>query len=92
MLKIFPETNIMLSLVVVNATQICPITITQYIKEKVKYPLVSIAANTDYMMPVCGDHVRFHGLEPAVGLHPALWMADYTISTICHYLPNHTAW
>jgi len=26
----------------------------------------------------CGAHLRFAGLEPAVGLRPALWTVDYT--------------
>jgi len=32
--------------------------------------------------------LRSRGLEPAVGLHPALWMVDHTSSTTCHYLPG----
>ena len=33
-------------------------------------------------------HLPFHGLEPAVGLHPALWTVDHTSSTTCRYLPG----
>jgi len=57
-------------------------------KVQVKIPLVSITANTDYTMPGCGTHHGFHGLEPAVGLHPALWTTDHTTSTTCWYLPG----
>jgi len=35
--------------------------------------LVSIVANTDYMTSGAGVHPRFHGIVPAVGLHPTLW-------------------
>jgi len=35
-----------------------------------------------------GAYLRFCGLEPAVGLHPALWMVDHTSSTTCRYLPG----
>jgi len=53
---------------------------------KVKYPLISIATNTDHTMPGCSNHLRFHGLEPTVGMHLALWVVDHTTSTTCHYL------
>ena len=33
--------------------------------------MVSTAADTDHAMPGCGTHLRFTGLEPAVGLCPA---------------------
>jgi len=45
--------------------------------------MVSIVANTDYTTLGAGAHLRFHGLEPAVGLHPALWTVDHTSSTTC---------
>jgi len=32
----------------------------------------SIVANTDYTTLGCGAHLPFHGLEPAVGLHPVM--------------------
>jgi len=60
--------------------------------------MVTIVANTDHMTLRAGAHLRFHGLEPAVGLHPALWMVDLTSSITCRYLPgftpvpNYTAW
>ena len=30
---------------------------------------------------------RFTGLEPAVGLHPALWTVDHISCITCPYLP-----
>jgi len=50
--------------------------------------MVSIVANTDYTTLGAGAHLPFHGLEPAVGLHPALWTVDHTSSTTCRYLPG----
>jgi len=50
--------------------------------------MVSIVANTDYTTLGAGIHLRFHDLEPAVGLHPALWTEDHTSSTTCRYLPG----
>ena len=60
--------------------------------------MVNVVANTDYTMLGVGAHLHFHGLEPAVGLQPVLWMVDHTTSTTCHCLPavtpvtNHTVW
>ena len=48
--------------------------------------LVSLAAQTAYATPGCGAHLHFTGLEPAVGLRPALWTLDHTSSTICRCL------
>ena len=48
--------------------------------------MVSIAADTDHAMPGCGAHLCFTGLEPVVGLHPALWTVDHTSSVTCRYL------
>ena len=60
-----------------------------YIKvKKVKCPLVSIVAHTDYATPGSCAHLRFHGLEPAVGLRPVLWTVDHTTSITCRYLPS----
>jgi len=36
----------------------------------------------------CGAHLRFHGLELAMGLHPVLWPVHHTTSTTCRYLPS----
>jgi len=55
--------------------------------EKVKYPLFSGPIATEYTAQGYGAYLRFHGLEPAVGLHPRLWTADHTTSTTCRYLP-----
>jgi len=55
---------------------------------KVPHPLVSIVAHADYTMPGCGAHLRFDGLELAVGLHSALCTVDHTSSTTCRYLPG----
>ena len=66
--------------------------------KKIKLPMVSIVADTDYTTSGCGAHLRSHGLEPAAGLQPTLWMVDHTTSTTCHYLPgftpvpSYTAW
>jgi len=43
--------------------------------------MVSIVANTDYTTLGAGAHLCFHGLEPAVGLHPLLWTTDHASST-----------
>ena len=51
-------------------------------------PLVSIVAHTDYATPGCCAHLRFHGLEPAVGLRAVLWTVDHTSSITCRYLPS----
>jgi len=40
--------------------------------KKVKLPMVSIVTDTDYTTSGCGAHLRSHGLEPAVGLHPVM--------------------
>jgi len=40
----------------------------------------------DYTTPGCGAHLRFHGLEPAEGLHMALRTVGHTTSTTCCYL------
>jgi len=42
----------------------------------------------DYATPGCDAHLGFTGLEPAVGLRPALWTADHTSSIACRYLPG----
>ena len=39
-------------------------------------------------MPGCGSHLCFTGLEPAVGLCPALWTVDRTSSVSCRYFPS----
>ena len=54
-------------------------------------PMVSIAADTDHAMPGCAvlAHLCFTGLEPEVGLHPALWTVDHTSSITCRYLPGY---
>ena len=44
--------------------------------------------HTDYTMPGCSAHIRFTGLEPAVGLHPALWTVHHISSTTTHYLAD----
>ena len=54
--------------------------------KKVKLPVVSIVADTDFTTSGCGAHLRLHGLEPAVGLHPALWTVDHTTSTTCRFI------
>jgi len=54
-------------------------------KNKNVTPLIIITQT-----PGCGAHHRFIGLEPAVGLHPALWTADqyYISSVTCCYIPG----
>ena len=44
--------------------------------------------HTDYTMPGCSAHICFTGLEPAVGLHPALWTVHHISSTTTHYLAD----
>ena len=52
----------------------------------------------DYATPGCDAHLGFTGLEPAVGLRPALWTADHTSSIACVTfpvftpVPNYTTW
>ena len=46
------------------------------VKGKVKFPLVSIVARANCVMPGCSAHLCFDGLMPTVGLHLALWTVD----------------
>jgi len=46
----------------------------------------SIVGHTDCATPGCSAHLRFTGLEPAVGLRPALCTAGHTSSITCLFL------